>query len=152
MLPLKQILLATDFSKGAEPATALAIEMSQRFAAKLTILNIYLPPVHVGPLGDAYALSPETVAKLQTDAERALEALRQRAAQAGIEAECLALEGMASEVILAVAQSHGADLIVMGTAGRSGLSHLLIGSVAERVIRAALCPVLTVRSTGQMSQ
>jgi nucleotide-binding universal stress UspA family protein len=76
--------------------------------------------------------------------ERALGGLYQRAVAAGVAAEPLALSGRAQDVIVEVAQSRGVDLIVMGTHGRTGVRHLLLGSVAERVVRAAPCPVLVV--------
>lgn len=146
MRTIRKIVHPTDFSKGAEPALELAIEMARTFSAELTILYVYATPVHMGPLGDGYALPLDLVQKLQGDAERALEQLSQRTAKTGIRIHTLAIEGIASETIVATAEKRGMDLIVMGTHGRTGLKHLLLGSVAERVVRAAPCPVLTVRA------
>lgn len=145
MLSIQHIMLATDFSPGSEAAAALAFEMARKFAARLTILHVYSAPVYIGAFGDAYALPPEVMEKIRADAERALDGLRLRAAKVAITAEPLALEGIAPDLIVAAARSRRVDLVVMGTHGRTGLKHLLLGSVAERVVRTAECPVLTVR-------
>jgi universal stress protein A len=146
MSSIRNILLATDFSPGAEAATAVAFEMAQRFAAKLILLHVYPPPAYyTGAFGDAYLLPTDVIEKVRTDAERALKDLHHRAAKEGIQAEPVALEGIAADIIVAVASSHQVGLIVMGTEGRTGLRHFLLGSVAERVVRTAECPVITVR-------
>lgn len=146
MPAIRKILHPTDFSKGATPATELAIEMAYTFSAELTILHVYSLPVHLGPLGDSYGPPLMLGQKLNDDAERALEPLRHRAAKKGVQTQTLALEGIATDAILATAEGCGMDLIVMGTHGRTGFKHLLLGSVAERVLRASSCPVLTVRA------
>lgn len=145
MSSIVHIMFTTDFSPGSEAAAGLAFEMARRFAARMTILHVYSAPVYIGAFGDAYALPPEVMEKIRADAERALENLRLRAVKEGITAEPLAVEGIAPDLIVAAARSRHADLIVMGTHGRTGLKHLLLGSVAERVVRTAECPVLTVR-------
>lgn len=143
---LHHIMLATDFSPGSEAAAGLAFELARKFAARLTLLHVYSAPVYIGAFGDAYALPPEVMEKIRADAERGLEALALRAAKEGITAEPLAVEGLAPDLIVAAARSRRVDLIVMGTHGRTGLRHLLLGSVAERVVRTAECPVLTARA------
>lgn len=144
MRAIHKILHPTDFSKGAEPATELAIEMARRFDAELTFLHVYGTPVQMGPFGDGYALPPELLQKLREDTERALEGLVLRATYAGVRARTLSTDGNVAESIVSLAGDN-VDLIVMGTHGRTGLKHLLLGSVAERILRSAPCPVLTVR-------
>lgn len=146
MSTIQNILLATDFSKGAGPATELAFEMARKFNAKVTLLHVYSIPTYKSAFGDAYSPPLEVVDRIRIDAEHGLEDLRQRAVAEGVHAEPLALEGIAADLIVAAAVSHHAGLIVMGTAGRTGVSRFLLGSVAERVVRTAECPVLTVRA------
>jgi nucleotide-binding universal stress UspA family protein len=149
MSPIDNILLATDFSKGAEPATALAFEMARRFSAKLTLLHVYSIPTYKSSFSGIYEPPLAVVEQIRIDAQHELEDLRQRAVREGVRAESLALEGIPADLIVAVAVSHHAGLIVMGTAGRTGVSRFLLGSVAERVIHTAECPVLTVRAPDQ---
>ena len=146
MRAIHKILHPTDFSKGADAATELAIEMARRFEAELTFLHVYAAPVQMGPFGDGYALPPDLILKLQEDAERALQGLHKRATQAGVRSRTVSLDGNVSDIIVSLA-GEGMDLIVMGTHGRTGVKHLLLGSVAERILRSAPCPVLTVRET-----
>ena len=134
-----------DFSSSAETATDYAIELAAKFQAELTLLHVYTLQIYIGPLGESYPLSPETVHKIQDDSERALDKIRQRASSAGVRARTINTDGIASNVIVATAQEAKADLIVIGTHGRTGIKHFLLGSVAEQVLRRACCPVLTVR-------
>lgn len=146
MQTIKHILLATDFSTGAEAAIDVAFEMTRRFSARLTLLHVYLNFDYITTLGNSYSLPPDIINGVRIDTERALADLRKRAEQAGIFAETLALEGIAADVIVNAAHARRADLIVMGTSGRTGVPRFLLGSVAERVVRTAECPVLTVRN------
>jgi nucleotide-binding universal stress UspA family protein len=146
MQTIHKILHPTDFSSGADPAAELAIEMARKYGAELLLLHAHSPPIYIGAFGDAYAAPPDVIDKLQSDVERALHKLHERAEGAGIRTESITVDGIASDVILAVARSHHIDLIVMGTHGRTGLKHFLLGSVAERVVRTADCPVMTVRA------
>src|SRR3569832_285979 len=145
MRAIHRILHPTDFSTGAEPATELAIEMARRFDAELTFLHVYGTPVKFGPFGDGYAL-PELIQKLQEDTQRALEGLLRRAIHAGVRARTMSADANADGSIpdsFVSLAGNEADLIVMGTHGRTGIKHLLLGSVAELVVRSAPCPVLT---------
>lgn len=150
MTPIRNILLATDFSESAEAATELAIEMARRLAAGLTILHVYGPHHYIGAYGDVYLWPKDMVDKIRLDAESAIEELRQRIEKSGVAVESVVVEGIAADLIVGVARSRHMDLIVMGTKGRSGFKHLLLGSVAERVVRTAGCPVLTVRTPADM--
>ncbi len=144
MQSIRKILLPTDFSSNAEPALELAIELAQRFGARLLLLHAYIAPLYLGPWCDSYLVPEEAVENLRREAERGLSQLQQRVEEAGVPVETIAMEGFAREVISEVARRQEVDLIVMGTHGRTGFHRLALGSVAERVVRVAPCPVLTV--------
>ena len=150
MQPIRKILHPTDFSKSAEPALELAINLAHTYSAELTVLHVYAVPIYMGPFGDGYTLQPELVQKLKEEADRAMQVFRQRAAQAGVRIQTLTVEGIVSEVIVAEAEARGMDLVVMGTHGRTGFKHLLLGSVAERVLRQSPIPILTVRASTEV--
>jgi universal stress protein A len=144
MVPtFKTILVPTDFS----PASARALEYAQlvaaRFSASLHLLHVAEDPVAaVGP--EAYVVDlPALREQVVQDAERRLTQVA--APLSGVTVTTEVLIGSPARTIAKIAADRGADLIVMGTHGRGGLAHLLLGSVAERVIRMAPCPVLTVR-------
>jgi universal stress protein A len=145
MTPFTNILVPTDFSEGAEAALRLASDLSHRFAIPLTLLYVFEPADY--PLPNGY------VVFTSQQFERMSEEFKQRLAQAERAAldaganrvTTRVLHGWATGEITQLATDGKFDLIVMGTHGRSGLKHLLLGSVAERVVRTAPCPVLTVR-------
>src|SRR5262245_51070510 len=147
MRVFRRIFHATDFSSASRPALARAIDLARQNRASLVIVHA-LPPL-ILPLGDGfvYAGTYETIDRRAHDhARKQLTALLRRAKTRGARATALLLDGAPHEQIPRIARRRRADLIVIGTHGRSGLSKVLLGSVAERVIRLAPCPVLTVRS------
>ncbi len=114
----------------------------------MDVLHVWSVPEFVAPdtLGIAGSHASELAALVQGNAETALRELSGDAARDGISIRRTRAEpGIASQVILDAIEHDGYDLVVMGTQGRSGLAHVLLGSVAERVVRHATCPVLTVR-------
>lgn len=126
MKPTRAIVCATDFSESSEAAVRVAYDYARQFGVPLHLLHV------AWPAGDPHAA----------------EALARQATALGGEVRVVTATevGMpAAPVIVRYAQQHGADLLVMGTHGRTGVSRALIGSVAERVVRTAPCPVLTVR-------
>ena len=138
MLPVHTILFPTDFSETAEQAFLLACSMARDCGARVVVLHI-LPP----PMGH-----DEIEARRDPDAYYAgvWKMLHEMQAPAeDVRVEHRLEEGDAAKRILEVAQEIQAGLIVMGTHGRTGLGRLLLGSVAEHVLRKATCPVLTVR-------
>ena len=139
-----KILVATDFSPCARAAGQYALELAARLDATLTLLHVYRIPAYPVPDGMIYP-GPEAVATLLTESQRSLE--RERAALAtprGARIDVRATEGNSWEEIVSLARREKYELIVVGTHGRTGLAHLLLGSVAESVVRHASCPVLTV--------
>lgn len=146
----KTILAATDFSQTAETAAQLARSLADRFHASLHMLHVVviLEDPH---LEEAHRLQLEALVASADDARRSVlrEGFGDRPA---VEVVPHLVRGIApAETIVEVAANAGADLIVMGTHGRRGLSHLLLGSVAGRVVRSASAPVLTVRADAVVS-
>jgi universal stress protein A len=136
-------LVPHDFSEDAEAALDAAIELARRLGAELHLLHAYQQPVDVlSPYGVAVPanIGPELRAAALARLRKIAEPI------SGLRCEAHAVEGPAAIVIAEQAQALGADLVVMGTHGRTGLRHLLLGSVAERTVRAAHCPVLTVKA------
>ncbi len=143
MSPFRHVLVATDFSECSKVALDTAIELARRYSAALTLVHVFAIPVY--PYMDVVpmAVDIETPAR-----EAATEELRKALAAARTQlptaVAVLKQAGAVWEQILAAAREVGADLIVLGTHGRTGVSHALIGSVAERVVRNSPVPVLTV--------
>ena len=143
MLP-KNILVPTDLSPGAEEALDYACELARQFGATIHLLNVIaIPALGVPELGVAMASS--VIDSLVKDNQEALEALAERKCVKAKMGQHLLRTGDARDVIPNVAEEIGADLIVMGTHGRRGLSRALLGSVAEYIVRTSHVPVLTVR-------
>ncbi len=146
MIALKDILVATDFGEPAEAALTYGRELARTYRATLHVLHI-VDDVYLRLGGDAYvAVLPD----LQRDAEQAaqarLDALLIDNDPIPLPVKKVTLTSAApASAIVEYAGSNGIDLIVVGTHGRRAVAHLLMGSVAERVVRTAPCPVLTVR-------
>jgi universal stress protein A len=142
-----KILVATDFSPASAAAMREATKLAQNNGAELLIAHAYEPP---SPLQiDGYVapwIYNEWDETLRNEAEMALMPLVETARQSGVNARPLVLKGAPFKAITDAAGSEHADLVVMGTHGRTGLSRLVLGSVAARVAASAPCPVLTVRA------
>jgi universal stress protein A len=144
MALVNKILVPTDFSESAERALDYGAEMAARFRVPLLLLHVYANPVVAVPDG-MVMMQPADVTAMMSQLEQSLAQARQRAQALGVqEVHTWTMEGTAWDAIVRGATDHHCDLIVMGTHGRSGLAHLLMGSVAEKVVRHAECPVLTV--------
>ena len=146
MKRMERILHPSDFSPASRAAFARALDMAKGSAATLLVVHVRAP---MTPLLGAYT-SPRTFNEIDRSArvasQKQLDALVRRARKAGVRAQSQLLLGTAPHVeIVRAARSKRADLIVMGTHGRSGLARLFLGSVTERVVATAPCPVLTVR-------
>lgn len=132
------ILHPTDFSARSENAFQLACALTRDYGARLVVLHV---AATVPPLASGEALPPDTESQ-RREAKDHLDRLEVRGAD--VRAERRLEEGEPVTEILRVAQEIDASLIVLGTHGRTGLSRLLMGSVAEQVVRKSACPVLTV--------
>ncbi len=150
MIPLKRILLPTDFSEQSAEATRYACAFAEQFQAELHVLHV---------VEQLAATIPEAVVEMATSLENYLEVAETKALarltkvlepgwEKGKHVTLATRSGSPFLKIIEYAKEHQIDLIVMGTHGRTGLSHVLIGSVAERVVRMAPCPVLTVHPEG----
>lgn len=135
------ILVPVDFEPGSMKAIELAKQLTGKIGGEVVLLHVYQLPVYTYP-GLEPALLPGFHAEVSAAASRAVDQLS--AQTGGLRA--LLREGDPASEILAAADEIKATLIVMGTHGRSGLAHLFLGSVAEKVIRKSTIPVLTVRS------
>jgi nucleotide-binding universal stress UspA family protein len=148
MKVFKRILHATDFSSASRPALARAMALARQNQAPLSIVHA-LPPTVIPVGGDFGYLPPKTYEAIDQNARqharKQLAALVKRARKAGVRVTAILLDGAPHEQIPRAVRRTRADLIVIGTHGRTGLSKVLLGSVAERVVRLAPCPVLTVR-------
>jgi nucleotide-binding universal stress UspA family protein len=141
----RHILVPVDFSPHAEQALDYAVALASKLDATVHVLNVIgIPTLGVPELG--VALTSSVIDQIVKDNQEALEKLvSARKGQAKL-AEPQLKTGDARDIILHAAEELGADLIVMGTHGRRGLSRALLGSVAEMIVRTAPVPVLTVRA------
>jgi nucleotide-binding universal stress UspA family protein len=141
----KRICCPIDFSDASRAAMEVAADLARRTGAELTLLHAYPLPGYTFPDGSVVA-SPKMLQDLAEGAERHLEQWRADAVAAGAPAVRIAKSaGEPAAEIVAFARDERIDLLVLGTHGRTGLEHALMGSIAERVVRKAHCPVLTVR-------
>jgi nucleotide-binding universal stress UspA family protein len=151
---LKKMLVPLDFSPGASSVLELASTFARAFGASIELFHVWQPPPLISaPItvlsadADGNAITLEELGRnaAATQLKEQLAALKKLAP---VEAHCrVGIGNPAHEIVEAAA--HGSfDLIIMGTHGRSGLAHALLGSVAEKVVRRAPCPVLTVRTGG----
>jgi len=140
----QHILVPTDFSEYADDALQYAIELAKTLQARLTILHVYdLPSYALGEVSPS--VIDDTLQAMETHAQQQIQNALARVLKAGLQGDSVIVEGAPFQAILDTAKNKGADLIVMGTHGRTGLTHILMGSVAEKVVRLASCPVLVTR-------
>ncbi len=148
MLP-RHILVPTDLSEDAEQAIDYACELARKIGAQVHLLNVIgIPAMGVPELG--LAMNTTMIDQMAGDNELAIEQLA-RTRCGDVRGQVLVRTGDARDVINQTAKEIGADLIVIGTHGRTGLSRALLGSTAETVVRTAPCPVLTVRISDEVA-
>jgi universal stress protein A len=147
MRRFKRIMVASDLSKVSRGALDTAIVFAQSKGAELIMVHVLAPIV---PFGPEQLTQPALLETIEVDArrwaEQQLARLAAAARKAGVRVKVVLLSGDPADQIIRAARTHRADLIVVGTHGRRGFSKMMIGSVAERVVRTAPCPVVTVRS------
>lgn len=145
MTQFAKILVPVDFSDHSAAAQETAVEIAKMYGAKIWLLHCYqLHPGGVSPYGIAAPASfhddvREVVLHQLRESQEKIEA-------AGVAAESSVSSEFPPQAIVEMADDIGADLIVMGTRGRTGIKHVMLGSVAERTVRLAACPVLTVKA------
>lgn len=147
-IQIKRMLLPTDFSEYSATATKYACELATKFAAELHILHtLEIHPISTPDFGMGLAL-PRYMEESRAAAEKSLAGIVDPQWAAGHKVVKVLREGSPRGEIVRYARENDIDLIVITTHGRSGLAHVLIGSVAESIVRTAPCPVLTVRPEG----
>jgi nucleotide-binding universal stress UspA family protein len=142
MASFKTIVVPTDFSPFANEALRIACSLARESGGKLILLHVAQRPVVTVAGMPVPPPPPPTIdwSGLRAELDGAAAGIQ------GVTIESLAVEGEPAATIVDLARERGADLIVMGSHGRTGLSRLLMGSVAEHVVRKAACPVLTVKT------
>jgi len=146
MSRFKRILVPIDFSPHSAAAFELAVEIARAFDSKIHLLHCYqLQPGGISPYG--IAIPSSYFAEIRNAATGQLAEWQEKHVPAGIAVDSSTMSDAPSESIIATAKKIGADLIVMGTRGLSGFKHVMLGSVAERTVRLAPCPVMTVHAS-----
>jgi nucleotide-binding universal stress UspA family protein len=150
MQPIQKILAPTDFSQHSEYALQYAVDLAKRYGASLSLVHVY--PVVNYASAEGFALyTPEQLTALLHELGQQLHATEATARAAGVtRVDGTLVQGDAYQELLALTPSF--DLIVMGTHGRTGLRHALMGSVAEKLVRSATCPVFTARKPAVSGQ
>jgi nucleotide-binding universal stress UspA family protein len=139
----KRILIPTDGSDRTKPAITSGLEMAKLMNAEVTALSV----IDVGDFASStqgLGIS-DRYAYLESVAEAAVEYVKQKGRELGVEVQTKITRGNPAMDIIQASGNY--DLIVMGTLGRTGLAHMLVGSVAEKVVRNSVCPVMVVRET-----
>jgi len=144
LLPFKKILAPTDFSEPSYVALQAAIELAEHFDTELHILHA-VPPLHVVPVPVNVEI-PLYEMELREAAERSMQEVLQQRVPAPLRTFASVVWGEPAEEIVAYQRDKGIDLIVIATHGRRGWQHFVFGSVAEKVVRLASCPVLTIHA------
>lgn len=146
MSRFKQILVPIDFSAHSTAAFEAAVEIARAFESKIHLLHCYqIQPGGISPYG--IAIPSSYFAEIRDAASQQLAEWQEKHVPAGISVDASMMSDAPSEAIIAAAKQTGADLIVMGTRGLSGFKHVMLGSVAERTVRLAPCPVMTVHAS-----
>jgi len=145
MKHLDKILFATDFSESSDYAVDYALTLAKKFQARLIIIHVINEPVDLR----GFYVPHVSFENLEKEVEEGAEKMMQKFCRIQLgdftEYESVIVPGIPYEEILKKADAENASMIVMGTHGRAGIDHLLFGSTAERVVRKAKCPVMTVR-------
>jgi len=144
-IEIRTILVPIDFSDNARPVIEWAAHLAGESNGKLILFHAYHLPVEFQQFEGAY-LPPDFWASVKNEAQASLARYETELREKGHAVESVVREGYAATAIIDEATERGADLIVIGTHGLSGLKHMLLGSIAERVVQKAPCPVLTVKA------
>jgi nucleotide-binding universal stress UspA family protein len=140
----QRFLVPTDFSEYANQALDYAIALASKLGARLSLLHV-IQPLPMAGVDMGVTLPYAYLEEAEAEITRSLEACLEHVTAAGLEGEMAVMHGVPFQEIVNTATQQHADLIIMGTHGRTGLAHIFLGSVAEKVVRLASCPVLIVR-------
>jgi nucleotide-binding universal stress UspA family protein len=145
-MTVHHVLVPIDFSPYAEQALDYAIALAPKLQARVTLLHVIQAPLVAGADMGVWP-SPAFIEELETAITSDMEGYLARVTAAGLAGEIVVVHGVPFQEILDTAKKRQVDLIIMGTHGRTGLSHVFLGSVAEKVLRLAPCPVLVARQS-----
>jgi len=143
-MTLQHILVPMDFSPYSEHALDYALQLAETFQARITLFHVVETPVLAGGAHMGGTI-PSYTEQLEVDASRTIDKYTQRVRDAGLTCEAVVSHAVPFQQIVNLASARDVDMIVMSTHGRTGLAHMLLGSVAEKVVRLAPCPVLVTR-------
>jgi universal stress protein A len=147
MIAIQKVMVATDFGEAADTALRYGRALAGRFGATLHVVHV-VETSYVGVGVETYVpLLPDVDGELEESARRRLNSLIESAGNGPHTVPVVLPSSVPSVAIINYAREHNIDLIVMGTHGRGSLAHLVMGSVAERVVREAPCPVLTIKQS-----
>jgi len=143
---MRRILFASDFSKASRKAFTAAVKTAKSSHATLTIVHVLAPLTPIGP--DQY-IGPDTWQEIDEESRRwatgHLDGLAAKARAAGVRVKAFLVDGQPAKEVTRFAKKLHADLLVIGTHGRTGFAKLLLGSVASHIVATSTCPVMTVR-------
>lgn len=145
MIEIKRILCPTDFSEASMAAFPLAATMARHMQAQLYLMHVVREVPYAAPDPNYHFEVPEYERYLTADAEKKLSQITEPLTAQGVSTVKLLLHGNVADQILKAVEDHSVDMIVMATHGETGWRRLVFGSVAEKVVRQATCPVLTIR-------
>lgn len=141
-MTFQTIMVPTDYSLGAEHALDLALKFAETYRAKISLVHAYQIPADIYPY--TLYITEGMLEKIEETHQTRMNALRKHVEKRGIRVEGAVVRGESHDSIAKAAREQKADLIIMGTRGLTGLKHLALGSTAERTVRLAHCPVVTV--------
>lgn len=144
MLPFKKILCPTDFSEPSYEALEAANELALHFSAELILVHV-VPAIPIVPAPTTFEV-PLYEEELRRSAEKSLQEVREQRVAKGLQAHTFVVRGEAAHEIVRIAAEEKVDLIVIATHGVTGWRRFIFGSVAEKVVRLAPCPVLTIHA------
>ena len=145
MKPFEKILTAIDFSESSDFAFDYALTLARQFQAELTVMHVINEPVDLRGFYVPHISFEQLEKEIEEGAEKMMEKFCQTKMEDFTRYTTAVVAGIPYEEVLRKAEETGASLIVLGTHGRTGIDHLIFGSTAERVVRSATCPVLTIR-------
>lgn len=144
---VQNILVPCDFSGYMNEVIKFSVDLAKRYQAKLTLLHVYEMPIYAIPPDSVLMVAPDVLSQQLSEMMQLLEQTKTDLEAQGVHNVVTKLaQGAAAVEILKECDENHYDLIVMGTHGRTGIKHVLIGSVAEKIVRKAPCPVLTIRN------
>lgn len=148
MLPLRKILNPTDFSQASQHGLSVALELASEYEAELLLVHVVaLIPDVAGTYSMSGVRTVQTVEAMQQEADHQMERLVASAVPSHLRCDARVIQGHPAEEVVRLARQAHVDLIVLATHGYSGFNRFLFGSIADRVVRTAHCPVLTIRPT-----